>query len=882
MAETVSTIVQVNTTSAQRSIKSLKDEVSRLNSELDNLTIGSDAYNKKVGDLVYTQKELTAAMDSLNGKTTNYIKAFDSISKVGSGLASGVSSISAAFKLLGGDSEALTKSLGKVTTAIQLVQGLQGLKGLGEGITQSVRAFKALTTTMGTTGRAIRALSGPIGIAVAALGGLLVILQNIKENAVQRIRISTEISESYASSSLSEWENDINDQIDRINKDPSLTPAQKRAALDALKSSLSRPEGFNKALRQSQKAAAIYGGVSTSTSKALGNALAGALGIPVAAYSGSKAVVELQKETLARINQGQLANVSDTAVQQILDNIASTSPEIAEIVKGIPKGYERDFLASFYRGSLITEGSSATAQSLRNAGKTAGIVGASLGAATSVGFGLYNYAKSPTLAIRNYDDLLKYFEENPIYQGSYGGSGFSEQQQATKGRTFEALRNINPIIGYAVFGGYDESSVEDAVSQLKDIEDILQHSGKSLKDINKKELDQIVEYGDLTIEQVELIKQIQRLNSQYRAKIVGNVQSLQNFEKSKKTLERKITSTSEGIKDTPKEFQIPESKLTEYALKLYEKQLQRTPIDWSLYSLDVEEETIPTDYTSRASSIQTRIAQNALLNRGVKATPLNTARNRFTGERTNDFWWLYINSLDSARSATIAAEDTYGVTKARNTGLISLLNEQKSLLVDQYAGAEISYDEYKQRELEITQQITDAELEIESAKNEYLNTQLDERIAKQEAYFAAVQSGLQSTGAIFGNVADLMGKKTDDYKAFAYAETVFNTAASAMAAYKAGSEIPVAGVVLGPLAAASAITAGLVQLKNISEEKISSSSSSSSSIPSLTIGGMNYTRNLLGDRETAELNKDTKVYLVTSELEAYQNKVELRDQASSF
>lgn len=912
MAETVSTIVQVNTTSAQRSIKSLKDEVSRLNSELDNLTIGSDAYNKKVGDLVDTQKELTAAMDSLNGKTTNYIKAFDSISKVGSGLASGVSSISAAFKLLGGDSEALTKSLGKVTTAIQLVQGLQGLKGLGEGITQSVRAFKALTTTMGTTGRAIQALSGPIGIAAAALGGLLAVLQNIKDNAIQKIDIQTSVSGNVATTALNKYKQDILDQIQAIQNDPTLSAEQKRARIKELKSQLSTPSAVKQAQQAGYNAGSLAVSTNIRTSQAYANALASALGIPINTTVGS-AVGKQAGRIVANANLEANQNLaldafiadfnalSYTERRALLSNFLSSSGKekavdlvtaitdtqvddlFIDIINSIIKNPEgaNSVATILGDGELVAKNLSKAMRGLKVSPIVGRVAGGVASAALSGVFAYKGYKDTNTGYVSSADDFiarrnatreaLKEARESvPQYGGGFSGTGFLTELE-TQGEQFSGLWNADDSLVFALLKGTKSEENTEKISDL--LNRIEQATGKKWTDLKwGTDLKGPLEfYTDLfSPEDIRLAEQILNLKSEYK-KILDNNKEIYN---SIKTTNEELTVS---IDTAYKEVKYTGPKVEK--LKTPEELVRDTLYAVELQGLDIEEEPLTVDYSDidkRRAAIQNRLAYQLLLGQQTRAG-YTTATHRDLSGRL-----VFTNALGTARNATEAAQLNLTNAQSRASAIRESATAEKALLKEQFNNQLIEYEDYKLQELQITQRVADAELEVENAKNEYLNTQLDERIAKQEAYFAAVQSGLQSTGAIFGNVADLMGKKTDDYKAFAYAETVFNTAASAMAAYKAGSEIPVAGVVLGPLAAASAITAGLVQLKNISEEKISSSSSSSSSIPSLNIGGMNYTRNLLGDRETAELNKDTKVYLVTSELEAYQNKVELRDQASSF
>ena len=77
---------------------------------------------------------------------------------------------------------------------------------------------------------------------------------------------------------------------------------------------------------------------------------------------------------------------------------------------------------------------------------------------------------------------------------------------------------------------------------------------------------------------------------------------------------------------------------------------------------------------------------------------------------------------------------------------------------------------------------------------------------------------------------------------------------------------------------------GLLQIKNIENEEISGSDVSSSvSAPSaLTQAPVEYTRNLLGNKETDELNNPVKCYVVESDITSAQTKVAVTESNASF
>lgn len=76
-----------------------------------------------------------------------------------------------------------------------------------------------------------------------------------------------------------------------------------------------------------------------------------------------------------------------------------------------------------------------------------------------------------------------------------------------------------------------------------------------------------------------------------------------------------------------------------------------------------------------------------------------------------------------------------------------------------------------------------------------------------------------ATANVFGNMASSMasslGEASAAYKAFAIAQATIATYTSAIEAYKSASAIPVVGWVMGPVAAAAAVAAGLANISKI-------------------------------------------------------------------
>lgn len=124
-----------------------------------------------------------------------------------------------------------------------------------------------------------------------------------------------------------------------------------------------------------------------------------------------------------------------------------------------------------------------------------------------------------------------------------------------------------------------------------------------------------------------------------------------------------------------------------------------------------------------------------------------------------------------------------------------------------------------------------AELELleiqEQQKLDVADRYREQNLINEEQYQAAVNAindqyalkRANATGNAFGMMADniksSLGEASTAYKAFAIAQATIATYTSAIEAYKSASAIPFVGWVLGPIAAATAVAAGLANISKI-------------------------------------------------------------------
>lgn len=135
-------------------------------------------------------------------------------------------------------------------------------------------------------------------------------------------------------------------------------------------------------------------------------------------------------------------------------------------------------------------------------------------------------------------------------------------------------------------------------------------------------------------------------------------------------------------------------------------------------------------------------------------------------------------------------------------------------------------------------------------------------------------------------------KAAKTYKALAITQATVDTYKAANEAYAAMASVPYVGPALGIAAAAAAIISGIANVKAIISESNSVASNVGASTAT-TVGSavdapatidypVEYTRNLLGDREVDEMNKPIKVYVLESDITKVQNKVRVVEENASF
>ena len=186
---------------------------------------------------------------------------------------------------------------------------------------------------------------------------------------------------------------------------------------------------------------------------------------------------------------------------------------------------------------------------------------------------------------------------------------------------------------------------------------------------------------------------------------------------------------------------------------------------------------------------------------------------------------------------------------------------------------------------------TSTALTVEAEAQQHTKRQLSLEQWLNSEKAKLIMDNLQATRAALNLAGNLMDKQSDGYKAVAIAQTTIDTYQSATASYKSLAGIPVVGPALGFAAAAAAVIAGILNVKNIvstpvpqvsSEGGGGGSASAAVSIPTPTIPTMQFNDSSMGvasgNNPTAQIadtlanttKKPVQAYVVSTSMSSQQ------------
>lgn len=154
MAETTKTkIVNIQTGTAQKNVKTLRQQIKELKNEMAQLEKGTEAYNrtaKQLADLSQKQIEINEAAKYSN---KDLGASLSSLTKVSSGVIGAINGINAVMAMMGGDSEEAQEALKTVQMTMAVIQSLGA-------IDTATKALDGLSNAFGGVGESVKLIDG--------------------------------------------------------------------------------------------------------------------------------------------------------------------------------------------------------------------------------------------------------------------------------------------------------------------------------------------------------------------------------------------------------------------------------------------------------------------------------------------------------------------------------------------------------------------------------------------------------------------------------------------------------------------------------------------------------------------------------------------------
>lgn len=922
MAQTeIKKVISIDTKSSNKSINSLKKDIDALSSSLNDLEIGTKEYNETLALLGKRQSEFNKINEQIARSSRTTAQRFESVAKISTGLASGYSAATAAITLFGKESEDLNKVMVKLQSTIALVQGVGGIKDLLEELPTLGNWFKKLTdfispfntglnnaaknlnqidtsklngigtsvgnvgTELGNISKVVKDLEGTnINLRGGMVQGMLGTPAEISasnKSVSNTIPIIGKLGET-AKKSFKEVKptfTTVAEFLKEAAKETGTTAERMQKAAERLDVDLNELEEnvkkgiptlrkgaeAQKAMAEaSEQAASGVGKVKTAL-KTIGNvtvwiALATAIGVAInkiieyisSIKSAEKEAAEFRKSITDTTNQ--IASKSIAIFREL---------QIAYERVGDSADAKRKFIEQYSdkikeTGLNITDVKTAEDAFVNNTGNYVEALEAR--------------AKAQAIeqaAIKLYEEYLnKRTElENKIEDTNFG--------EASAWQAFKATAMFWKDYSNTIYE-YTKQNKENTYKQLddlnKDIEKRLKKLFEDVADTNKK-------YGGffniptITKNTTEAKKVINEFD-EWLQKRLEDKDPVDELEDEYIRLLALAIKYNRGIEEVEAWHQEELKKIRDKA-RADEEAKRKADADKAWNDLQSELKRIR-DLSStsnlrepREQTFQTTYTQGISKAFGLAGDYEGTGY-KFTYQSREDL------------------ENQYNAQIEYNNNLLSLTQgriEQENALLSQQLMNEQLTAEQKE---EIQRTLTENNMALSDAQlaNEQANTQAYQNL--QKARQQALQGTLSVASSIAGSMASIWGEESKVGKGFATAQALIDTYSAANSAYSAMAGIPIVGPALGAAAAAAAIAAGIANVKKIWEVDETSGASASSASASIAAPAalnttpVEYTRNLLGDKETDLLNEPVKCYVVESDITNAQTKVAVTESNASF
>ena len=893
MAQTeIKKVISVDTKSSNKSINSLKKDIDALTNSLNDLEIGTKEYNETLSLLGKRQSEFNKINEQIARSSRTTAQRFESVAKISTGLASGYGAATAAITLFGKESEDLNKVMVKLQSTIALVQGVGGIKDLIEELPALGNWFKKLVDyiTPFNTGldnaaknlnnidaAKLNNIGTSVGNVGTELGNISKVVKdleganiNFKGGMIQGVMgtpgeiNSTNKSVSNTIPIVGKFNDTVKNSANSMKVTSEELERLKRnspAIAAALNKQADAAKGLADGTSQAAKATTAFSKATTAL-KTIGNvtvwiALATAIGLAI-----NKVIDYVSSIRTAAKEQEEFRKSITDATNQISSKSIAIFKELQIAYESVGDSADdkRKFIEQYSdkikeTGLNITDVKTAEDAFVNNTGNYVEALEAR--------------AKAQAIeqaAIKLYEEYLnKRTElENKIEDTNFG--------EASAWQAFKATAMFWKDYSNTIYE-YTKQNKENTYKQLddlnKDIEKRLRKLFEDVADTNKK-------YGGFF-----------------------NIPTItKNTTEAKKVINEFDEWLQKRLEDKDPVDELEDEYIRLLALAIKNNRSLEEVEAWHQEELKkIRDKAREDEENARKSAadkawddLQTELKRMREARYDIKDSSLEIPKTQYTQGfakifgLSGEFSYSSKKDIEGYKDRLLGTDTEKGSIDKYHNQIKTRLEEQKSFLLKQLENETLTTDQRKLIKLEldsIDEQLTENEIDRENKKNK-----VREKVNKQ--YQESIKARLDLASKVAGSMATIWGEESKVGKGFATAQALIDTYSAANSAYSAMAGIPIVGPALGAAAAAAAIAAGIANVKKIWEVDETSGASASSASASvaapaaLNTAPVEYTRNLLGDKETDLLNEPVKCYVVESDITNAQTKVAVTESNASF
>lgn len=817
----------------------LKQEIKDARNELLNAEEGTEEYNKAMNRLAEAQFQLRDMNEQSRYAVADFGEQLSNVAGITSGIVSGFSALQAALVLTGNDTEDFQKIMVKLQASMALVQGLQGL----EGMIDRVKGLgKVLTTVMKSMGKA-----GWIGLLLTAITVITTLTVSlIKKNKALKdgTAYQKEMTKAYGET--------LKEQAKEIAQlETYLKLATDTAILGA----------YDKREKAAAKLLKMLGMEASQTNI---NALV---------------VGKLTRESFPELEEGY-KKITD-AVYKRIDALKAEAKAEA-IFSTLVSKYEEMFDTEVKLMDATSERKRKRLQKdLDEQERAINIWLEKMVNNTDINsiLNVTDDDEKKTWSARADEELATL---DAIYQRRV------EYAQLTNKTEEEQARQVYQI--NQEWSGKRKKIIEDYLAQAKRIP----IEEESIKTLTDKLRDEELNAAKLAYDEKKRLADAEKQTKENLLKVTEDYYKKQNdaLDHHREMMLGWNEISIKSDEEKAEESYMINQKYWRDRVKLLEENLA----------------VLKSDEIANADAIieLERQKSEAILqietDRYNELERLRAERREKEKKELDDSDWE--SSLKLRRNAVSDDDDN---AKAERAYQIQKESLEKRLSMLKEFEANALKDGDTEARLEYQRQIAETEVEIEEAKYAELERLRDANLQSQQekldqwmTYFDNAQTGLDTLAnvmdAVYANMqanaeknGDISEAEARKLKNIQIAQTWISTLSGAVQAFASAMQLgPIAGPIVGGINAAAMIAMGIANTKQIQNTDFSGS---------VNTGGMattpqpstyqnelpfSYTRQVTGAREYDELNRDTRVYVVESDITEAQNASKVRVAESTF